>query len=198
MRGRTAAGLLAGLALVLLLAFSGLGRARTYSTLGMEQRRDLSALPVHPEVPKNPDLVIERYAVIAAKPERIYELLTNAQRWADWDHGITRVAVPARRPLMVGDVFTKVEMGIRVEAQVIEAEHGQLLRWRGKAPMKVVGVHSYQLVPIDSNHTLVVNREEFSNGALRLFGWATDFGLGKRFERTLEGLKAAAESAPRS
>ena len=197
MRTRTA-WVLAGLALILLLAFSGFGRARTYSTLGFEQRRDVPALSAHPEVPKSPDLVIERYAVISAKPEKLFELLTHAQKWADWDHGITRVAIPARRPLMVGDVFTKVEMGIKVEAQVLEAEPGQLLRWRGRAPGRIVGVHSFQLVPLDSKRTLVVNREEFSNGVLRLFGFATDFGLGKRFERSLEGLKAAAEAAPRS
>ena len=59
-------------------------------------------------------------------------------------------------------------------------------------------MHSFQLVPLDSKRTLVVNREEFSNGVLRLFGFATDFGIGKRFERSLEGLKAAAEAAPRS
>ena len=197
MRTRTA-WVLAGLALILLLAFSGFGRARTYSTLGVEQRRDVPALSAHPEVPKSPDLVIERYAVISAKPEKLFELLTHAQKWADWDHGITRVAIPARRPLMVGDVFTKVEMGIKVEAQVLEAKPGQLLRWRGRAPGRIVGVHSFQLVPLDSKRTLVVNREEFSNGVLRLFGFATDFGLGKRFERSLEGLKAAAEAAPRS
>jgi len=197
MRTRTA-WVLAGLALILLLAFSGFGRARTYSTLGFEQRRDVPALPAHPEVPKSPDLVIERYAVISAKPEKIFELLTHAQKWADWDHGITRVAVPARRPLMVGDVFTKVEMGIKVEAQVLEADRGALLRWRGRAPGRIIGVHSFQLVPLDSKRTLVVNREEFSNGVLCLFGFATDFGIGKRFERSLEGLKAAAESAPRS
>lgn len=197
MKKRTAA-LLVGLAVIVLLAFSGFGRAKTYSTVGEEQRRELGALPDHANVRAEPDLVVERFAVISAPPEAIYDVLVSAEKWPDWDHGISRVSVPARRPLEVGDRFTKVESGMTVEAEVIDAERGALLRWRGHVPGKIVCVHSFQLVPLDAERTLVVDRDEFSQGYLRLFGWVTDLGLGKRFDRTLEGLKAAPESPPQS
>lgn len=185
---------------LLVLMTLGAGCAGTHSTLGPAERAGAFALPAHADVPPAPDIVVERFAVIEAPPRRIYQLLADVERWPGWDPNVAATRAHAGRPLQAGDRFFQHTGGYRIEARVLDAEPGRWLRWRGQAADGggIVGVHSFRLVPLEGGRTLVINREEFSRWYLRLIGWATDVGVGKQFQRTMDALarRAAAPSAP--
>lgn len=177
--------------------FGRFTHAANYSTLGPDQFSRVFALPAHREVPRSRQLIVERYEIINAPPQLIYDVLADADAWPTWDPVVTFAETEAHRPLEAGDVFSKEERGTEISAKVLEAQPGRLLRWRGVAPGRIIGVHSYRLVRLEPERTLVVAREEFSHWALRLFAWATDLGIGAQFETTLSALKATAERRAR-
>lgn len=175
-----------------LVALLSTGCAGTYSTLSEADHGRLFPLPPNAAVPEGPDVIIERRVVIDAPPERVYEILVDIQRWPDWDPGVTRTEPYAGRPLERGDRFYMNPGGYDTVAQVLEAEPGRLIRWRGEGG-GIVGVHSHRLVEIAPNRTMVVNREEFHAWYLRPVGWFTDVGIGDDFQAALNALKARAE-----
>ena len=168
------------------------GRTVTYSNLGPKQLRQVFPLRDHREVPKVPDLVVERYAVIDETRERIYDVLAAAESWPAWDPTISRIE--AHGSLHEGNAFAMREARFLVRARVLDADRPRLIRWRGVGPGGVVEVHSFRMVSLDSHHTLVVERAELKKWFLRPLAWATDFGLGATFDRTLEALKKTAQS----
>jgi hypothetical protein len=168
------------------LALALVGCAATHSTLGETEKARVFPLPAHAQAPATPDIVVERYAVIDATPRQIYDVLTDVARWPAWDPNVAATRAHAGRALQPGDRFVQHTAGYRIEARVLDAEPGRWLRWRGEDG--IVGVHSFRLIPLGDGRTLVINREEFSRWYLRLIGWATDVGVGKQFDRTLEAL----------
>lgn len=168
------------------------GRTVTYSSLGPKQLRQVSPLPEHREVPKRPNLVVERHAVINETCERIYDVLAAVESWPAWDPTISRIE--AHGSLHAGNVFAMREAKLLVRARVLDADRPRLIRWRGVGPGGVVEVHSFRMVPLDPHQTLVVERCEFTKWFLRLFAWATDFRFGQVFNRTLEALRKTSES----
>ena len=167
------------------------GHTVTYSTLGPKQLRQVFPLSAHREVPR-PDLVVERYAVLDETRERIYDVLAAVESWPAWDPTIS--FIEAHGSLRQGNVFAMREGGFLIRARVLDAERPRLIRWRGAAPGGVVEVHSFRMVTVDAHHTLVVERAEFKKWFLRLAAWASDFGIGKQLERTLEALRKTAQS----
>lgn len=139
-----------------------------------------------------PGLIVERHAVIDETRERLYDVLAAVESWPAWDPAITRIE--AHGSMHEGNAFAMREGGLLVRARVLEAERPRLIRWRGVAPGGVVEVHSFRMVALDAHHTLVVERAEFKKWFLRLFAWATDFGIGQQLDRTLEALRKTAES----
>jgi len=168
------------------------GRTVTYSSLGPKQRRQVFPLRDHREVPAKPNLVVERYAGIDETRERIYDVLAAIESWPAWDPTISRIE--AHGSLHEGNVFAMRESGFLVRARVLDADRPRLLRWRGIVRGGVVAVHSFRMVTLDSHHTLVVERGEFKKWFLRPFAWATDFHIGRQFDRTLEALRKTARS----
>lgn len=189
------------LALVLAaLSATQLGCASTHSRVPAAtntQAASVVPLPPRPEIPTSPDVVVERTIDIDAPPEHVFAILVDVDRWTRWDPAVKTVKAHAGRPLQVGDRFYQDPAGYECEALVLDVVPGRAVRWRGTAPDGggSVGVHSYRLVPLENGGTRVINREEFSKWYLRLFGWASDFGIGDQFDRTLAALKQHAEAA---
>lgn len=98
--------------------FGRFTHAAIYSTLGPEQLMRVFALPAHPDVPHSPALIVERFGVIGAPPEPIYDLLANAEQWPSWDPAITYAETEAHRPLQAGDSFSKEENGADLSAEI--------------------------------------------------------------------------------
>jgi hypothetical protein len=168
------------------------GRTVTYSSLGPKQLRQVFPLNEHREVPKKPNLVVERHAVIAETRERIYDVLAAVESWPAWDPTISRIE--AHGSLHAGNAFAMREAKLLVRARVLDADRPRLIRWRGVGPGGLIEVHSFRMVALDEHHTLVVERVELTKWFLRLFAWATDFRIGQVFNRTLEALRKTAES----
>ena len=193
------ASLVFALALALSLAATQLGCASTHSRVPAATATHAASivpLPARPEIPASPDIVVERTIDIDAPPEHVFTILTDVERWTDWDPVVKTVKAHAGRSLQVGDRFFQDPAGYECEALVLDVVPGRAVRWRGTAPDGggIVGVHSYRLVPLEGGGTRVINREEFSKWYLRLVGWASDFGVGGQFERTLAALKQHAEA----
>ena len=189
-----------GLALAALVA-TQLGCASTHSRVPAAtatQAASIVPLPARPEIPASPDVVVERTIDIDAPPEHVFAILVDVERWPTWDPAVKTVKAHAGRPLEGGDRFYQDPAGYECEALVLDVVPGRAVRWRGTAPDGggIVGVHSYRLVPLESGGTRVIDREEFSKWYLRLVGWASDFGVGDQFDRTLAALKKHAEATP--
>ena len=183
------------------VAVTQLGCASTHSRVPAATATHAASivpLPARPEIPASPDLVVERTIDIDAPPEHVFAILTDVERWTDWDPAVKTVKAHAGRSLQVGDRFYQDPAGYECEALVLDVVPGRAVRWRGTAPDGggIVGVHSYRLVPLEGGGPRVINREEFSKWYLRLVGWASDFGVGDQFERTLAALKQHAEARP--
>jgi hypothetical protein len=166
--------------------------AVTRSTLTQEERAALPALPPNPEGLDSPDSVIERSLVIAAPAARVYEILADVALWPEWEPNIPVTRAYQGRPLTAGDTFHQEPNGFAIEAEVLDAVPGRLLRWRGEGG-GLVAVHSFRLVPLGPARTLVVNHEEFHGWFLPLVTWATDLGIGDGLETTLASLRLRAE-----
>src|SRR5262245_43893671 len=137
------------ISLSLALAAGSAGCARTYTTLGPAEIARAFPMPPRTEVPASPDVVVERFAIIAAPPGRIYSVLADVERWPQWDPSVTTTRAYAKRPLAEGDRFFQNPGGYATNARVLDAEAGRLLRWRGSNDSGIVGIHSFRLVSID-------------------------------------------------
>jgi hypothetical protein len=177
------------------LAFTP-GCAVTHGTLPASTAHLRRSFPPRPDVTASPDAIVQRSIDIDASPEHVFAILVDVERWPRWDPSVTRTVAHASRPLEVGDRFYQNPGGYDVEAQVLDLMPGRALRWKGAPPdgNGITGVHSFELVPLAAGRTRVINREEFSRWYLRTVAWATDFGLGEQFARTLAALKRVAET----
>lgn len=172
------------------------GCAVTHTTVPAAMHAAALRLPERPEVSKSPDVVVERTIDIDAPPAQVMAILRDVDSWTQWDKNVTEARSHAHRPLQQGDAFFQNPGGYPTEARVLDLTDARALRWKGQQPGGggVTGVHSFQTIALPGQRTRVINREEFSRWYLRLLCWATDLGIGKQFQKTLESLKQRAES----
>src|SRR5687768_16113942 len=104
-----------------------------------------------PRVPTSRSLVFREEAVIAASAERIWDVLADLPRYAEWNPWLT--AAESEGPLAVGGVvWANVVLGrrtMRAKHVVLVLERGARLVWRdaGWNAAFVYGQRSRTLVP---------------------------------------------------
>lgn len=147
-------------------------------TLPLDSRMDIQ--------PGRVDLVVERLQEINATPEQILKVIRSIEQWTKWDPNITKVIPETAGPLKVGDKFFYNPGGFKINTKVAEIGDRHII-WRGESRWGV-GVRHFYLVAKDAHQTTVVLHEDFYGVWFRIFGWMTDFGIGKGMTRTLAGL----------
>jgi uncharacterized protein YndB with AHSA1/START domain len=131
----------------------------------------------------------EASATIAAQPDRIWSILTDAPNLSNWDSGVERVEgrIAAGETIKV---FVKVNPGRAFPVKVTEFVPGQRMVWSGGMPLGLFkGVRTYTLTPQGGGTTKFDMREEYT-GPLRSIP-----DLGPSFTQFANGLKQKAESS---
>jgi hypothetical protein len=129
---------------------------------------------------------------IAASPDAIWAILTDASRYSTWDSGIEQVEgtiAPGEKVTL----HTEVQPGRAYPVKVGDVDPGRRMTWTGGMPLGLFkGVRSFTLSPEENGSTRFHMREDFSGPLLPLIGRSMP-DLGPSFERFANGLKAEAE-----
>lgn len=133
----------------------------------------------------------ESTALIEARPEAIWALLTDAPGYADWDSGVVRIEgtiAPQEKIKVVSEANPKRAFPVTVTGFA----PGERMTWSGGMPLGLFrGVRTFRLAPEDGA-TRFTMREEYTGPMLPLV-WRSMPDLGPSFEQFASGLKARAE-----
>jgi hypothetical protein len=134
----------------------------------------------------------EAETTIAAPPERIWSILTDAPAYSEWDNAVIRLdgrVAPGERL----KITAETDPGRAHPIKVTEFEPGERMTWTGGMPLGLFkGARTFTLTPADGA-TRFHMREEFTGPMLPLI-WKSMPDLGPSFERFARGLKAKAEA----
>ena len=131
---------------------------------------------------------------IKAKPERVWQVLTDGQRYPQWDSGIERfegrIAPGATVKLLV-----KVNPGRAFPLKVTELSSNRRMVFSGGMPLGLFrGVRTYTLEPDAAGGTSFRMREEYTGPLLGMM-WKSIPDLGPSFQQFANGLKDEAEKS---
>jgi hypothetical protein len=131
---------------------------------------------------------------IAASPETIWTILTNAAGYPEWDPGVDRIEgriAPGEKVT----AYTKLSPGRAFPATVTEFAPGRKMTWTGGLPLGLFkGERTFTLTPQGNGSTEFTLREEFSGPLLGIFGRSIP-DMTATFEQFAAGLKRRAEQA---
>jgi hypothetical protein len=132
-------------------------------------------------------------ATIAAPPEAIWAILTDAPAYAQWDSGVERVEgriAPGEKI----KVLSEANPGRAFPVKVTAFEPARAMTWSGGMPLGLFkGVRTFSLTP-DGASTRFTMREEYTGPMLPLI-WRSMPDLGPSFQQFARGLKAKAEAS---
>jgi hypothetical protein len=135
-------------------------------------------------------------ALIAAEPEAIWAILTDAPRLSRWDSGIERVEGRIA-PGETIEVFATVSPGRAFPVKVTDFIPARSMRWSSGMPLGLFkGVRTFTLARQDSRTTRFTMREEYTGPMLALIGKSIP-DLGPSFQQFAAGLKHQAEALSR-
>jgi hypothetical protein len=130
---------------------------------------------------------------IQASPETIWQILTNAPDFPNWNPGIEKVEgriAPGEKVT----VYTKLTPGRAFPVKVAEFVPNSRMVWRGGMPLGLfTGVRTYTLTPTSDGTTNFTMHEVFSGPLLALIAGSIP-DLSASFEQFAAGLKARAEN----
>jgi hypothetical protein len=133
----------------------------------------------------------EATATIAAEPDRVWAVLTDAPAYAEWDSGVQKVEgriAPGERIKVVSEA----NPGRAFPVKVSGFDPPRSMTWSGGMPLGLFkGVRTFSLTP-DGAGTRFTMREEYTGPLLGLI-WRSMPDLGPSFEQFARGLKARAE-----
>lgn len=98
---------------------------------------------------------------IKALPERIWEILTDASSWLEWNTTITRIEGKIARGEKV-IVYSKISPGRAFPLRVSEFTPPKRMVWSDGSPMFFKGERSYDLTPQSDGSVNFEMREVFS------------------------------------
>jgi len=134
----------------------------------------------------------EASAEIAASPDAVWRVLTDAPGYAGWDSGVVRVEgtiAPDERIKVVSEANPKRAFPVKVTGW----EPGKHMTWSGGMPLGLFkGVRTFDLSGDRAGATRFAMREEYSGPLLPLI-WRTMPDLGPSFDQFARGLKARVE-----
>lgn len=136
----------------------------------------------------------EATAVIAADPDVIWAILTDAPAYPKWESGVVRVdgtIAPGEKIKVVSEA----NPGRAFPVRVTELTPSNSMTWSGGMPLGLFkGVRRFTLSPQGDGATKFTMREEYSGPMLPLI-WRSMPDLRPSFEKFATGLKAHAEAA---
>lgn len=136
-----------------------------------------------------PPVSSRREIEVAAPPEVVWEVLTEFDRWPEWNPDVKSMSYEG--PLAPGSVFRwKAGPGTIVSTlESVDPPRG--VSWRGRT-MSVRALHEWSLEPREGG-TRVETEESFSGLLARLMRGSLQKTLDRTLEQGLEHLKREAE-----
>ena len=138
--------------------------------------------------------VFQATTTIAAAPETIWAILTNAAGYPEWDPGVERIEgriAPGEKIT----AYTKLSPGRAFPVTVTTFEPGRKMVWASGMPLGLFkGERTFTLSPQSQGATNFTLREEFSGPLLPLIGRSIP-DMTSTFEQFAAGLKSRAERA---
>ncbi|MCB0192396.1 MAG: SRPBCC domain-containing protein [Anaerolineae bacterium] len=129
---------------------------------------------------------------ISASPETIWQILTDAASYPEWDPNVERIEgqiAPGEKIT----AYTKLSPGRAFPVTVTEFVPKQKMTWSGGMPLGLFkGERMFTLVPNDNDSITFTVREIFSGPLLPLIGRSLP-DLSTAFEQFAAGLKSRAE-----
>ena len=131
---------------------------------------------------------------IKASPETIWEILTDAPGYPNWDPWVERIEGTIA-PGETIKAYTKLSPGRAFPAKVTEFVPGQKMTWSGGMPLGLFkGIRTFTLVPQEDGVIEFTLREVFSGPLLPLIGRSIP-DMTSAFQDFAAGLKQHAEGA---
>jgi len=138
--------------------------------------------------------VFQATTTIAAAPETIWAILTNASGYPEWDPGVERIEgriAPGEKIT----AYTKLSPDRAFPVTVTTFEPGRKMVWASGMPLGLFkGERTFTLSPEGQGATDFRLREEFSGLLLPLIGRSIP-DMTSTFEQFAAGLKGRAERA---
>jgi hypothetical protein len=126
---------------------------------------------------------------IAASSEVVWEVLTDFDRWPEWNPEVESMSYDG--PLEPGSVFRWKAGPGTIVSTLEEIDRPRYVRWRGRT-MTIGAIHEWRLDERDGG-TRVETEESFSGVLARLLRRSLQKQLDGALEQGLEHLKREAE-----
>jgi hypothetical protein len=126
---------------------------------------------------------------IAAPPEVVWEVLTEFDRWLEWNPEVKSMSYEG--PLAPGAMFRWKAGPGTIVSTIEEVDRPHHVRWRGRT-MSISAIHEWRLDERDGG-THVETEERFSGVLARLLRRSLQKQLDRALEEGLEHLKREAE-----
>jgi hypothetical protein len=132
----------------------------------------------------------EASSVIEAKPEAVWEVLSDGAGWSTWDSGVVRVE-GSLAPGQKIKVVSEVNPGKAFPVTVTGFTPAESMTFTGGTPL-FRGVRRYTLAAQDDGTTRFTMREEYTGPLVPLI-WRSIPDLGPSFTQFADGLKQRVE-----
>jgi hypothetical protein len=131
---------------------------------------------------------------IAATPERVWQVMSDVERWAEWTPSVSRIRLLGGGPLVPGTrVIISQPKFPPALWKLTELQPGREFAWVSTAPgMRVVGRHSVEPTPAGSRATLSLELQGALGG---WFGRMTRAITERYIRYEAHGLKRRSEDA---
>lgn len=133
---------------------------------------------------------------INSVPERVWMILTNFEKYDQWNPFIKRIIGQAKEGAKI-EIHIETPGGKKrkYEPTVTKVEEGHELRWLGKSsiPGFLNGEHIFTIDPLQTGRVRFVQREIFNGLLTPLFGKSLDTDVKQGFEEMNNALKERAE-----
>jgi hypothetical protein len=133
----------------------------------------------------------EASSTIAASPDVVWSILTDASAYSDWDSGVRRLegkVAPGEKLKVTSEVNPKRAYPVTIT----RFEPRRAMAWTGGIPLGLMkGVRTFSLTP-ENGATRFTLREQFSGPMLPLI-WRSMPDMQPSFDKFAAGLKARAE-----
>jgi uncharacterized protein YndB with AHSA1/START domain len=126
---------------------------------------------------------------IAAPPERVWELLSNIERWPTWNSLVQKAVLSG--PLHPGSVFKWKSKGFAVTSTLREVTQKRRIAWTGKA-FGTRAVHTWE-VEGSNQGTILKTAESFAGWLPKLMPRVMQRTLDETLPAWLQAIKAEAE-----
>jgi hypothetical protein len=131
---------------------------------------------------------------INARPQRVWQVLTDFASYPDWNPFIRKIEGKAAEGEKLSiNITTPSGANRNYSPKVTKVVAERELRWLGKMPGLLSGEHIFLIEPAGDNSVHLVHREVFDGLLTSFFGSSLDDDVKKGFDEMNLALKKRAE-----